>query len=286
MLWFICFFNYADRQAIFSVLKLLEVEFHFTKGEQGLIGGAFMWVYALMSPFAGQVGDRLRRKTVILLGLYIWSIVTGFTAACSKVKQFVFVRAARGSVRRSTSPPPCRSLATITPARPARGRWACTRPAFMPARWAAVHLAGWLGQDLGWRVPFVIFGALGGVLGILLFAFIREPERNEAEHMESGAMEFAAAAVSLNQFLGEMLHTPTLLMLILAFAGANSVAGVFLTWTPTFLTENFGLSVKQSALVSSGPLDPCILGSITGGMWADRWLAAGRVAAFSRRPRA
>jgi len=31
MLWFVCFFNYADRQAIFSVFPKLKEEFQFDK---------------------------------------------------------------------------------------------------------------------------------------------------------------------------------------------------------------------------------------------------------------
>ena len=46
MLWFVCFFNYADRQAIFSVFPKLKEEFGFSKVELGLIWSAFMWVYA------------------------------------------------------------------------------------------------------------------------------------------------------------------------------------------------------------------------------------------------
>jgi sugar phosphate permease len=94
MLWFICFFNYADRQAISAILKPLETEFGFTKAEQGMIAAAFMWVYALSAPLAGRTGDHVSRKLLILGGLYVWSIVTGFTAACSKLWQFVFVRGA------------------------------------------------------------------------------------------------------------------------------------------------------------------------------------------------
>src|SRR5258708_35357669 len=46
MLWFICFFNYADRQAIFSVFPKLKTEFGFDPVQLGLIGSAFAWVYA------------------------------------------------------------------------------------------------------------------------------------------------------------------------------------------------------------------------------------------------
>ena len=57
ILWFICFFNYADRQAISSVLPILGKEYHFDKTDQGLIGSAFMWVYAFGAPLAGLAAD-------------------------------------------------------------------------------------------------------------------------------------------------------------------------------------------------------------------------------------
>ena len=38
MLWCISFFNYADRQAIFSVFPLLEREMHLTPVQLGLLG--------------------------------------------------------------------------------------------------------------------------------------------------------------------------------------------------------------------------------------------------------
>ena len=67
MLWFVCFFNYADRQSIFSVFPVLGKEFGFDKFQLGLIGSAFMWVYAAGAPVAGFIGDRVRRKDLICL---------------------------------------------------------------------------------------------------------------------------------------------------------------------------------------------------------------------------
>src|SRR5947207_13021289 len=91
MLWFVCFFNYADRQAIFGVFPKLKDEFGFDKKQLGLIGSAFMWVYAAGAPFAGFIGDRFRRKDLILGGCFFWSIVTMVTGWCGKVWQFVTV---------------------------------------------------------------------------------------------------------------------------------------------------------------------------------------------------
>src|ERR1700704_5069145 len=76
MLWFICFFNYADRQALSAILPKLEKEFGFDTEQQGLIVSAFAVVYALGAPLAGFIGDRARRKDLILGGCIFWSFVT------------------------------------------------------------------------------------------------------------------------------------------------------------------------------------------------------------------
>ncbi len=54
MLWLICLFNYADRQAISSSSRSSMTEFHFDPVTQlSLIASAFTWLYAFGAPFAG-----------------------------------------------------------------------------------------------------------------------------------------------------------------------------------------------------------------------------------------
>ena len=62
LLWFCGFFNYADRQAVNSVFPLLEKEFSLSDLQLGMLGSAFMIVYASNSPFAGYVVDRVSRR--------------------------------------------------------------------------------------------------------------------------------------------------------------------------------------------------------------------------------
>src|ERR1700730_11111986 len=75
MLWWISFFNYADRQAIFSLFKPLKEEFELTDVELGVFGWALAVVYGLGAPFAGMIVDRVKRKTAILGGLQVWSLI-------------------------------------------------------------------------------------------------------------------------------------------------------------------------------------------------------------------
>ena len=75
MLWFTGFFNYADRQAIFSLFPLLEKEMGLSPVQLGLLGSSFALVYGLCAPFAGNIVDRVRRKAAVLWGLFVWSII-------------------------------------------------------------------------------------------------------------------------------------------------------------------------------------------------------------------
>src|SRR5262249_7141043 len=96
MLWCIAFFNYADRQAIFSVFPLLEREMHLTPVQLGLLGSGFAWVYGLASPLAGAVVDRVSRRRVVLAGLHVWSVICMATAASRSFMHLFLFRAAEG----------------------------------------------------------------------------------------------------------------------------------------------------------------------------------------------
>jgi MFS family permease len=105
MLWCISFFNYADREAIFSLFPLLQKEMHLTPVELGLLGSAFAWVYGLTAPFAGRIVDRVRRKTAILGGLYAWSLVAILTPLSRTFYQLFSFMAVEGLGE--TVPPRC-----------------------------------------------------------------------------------------------------------------------------------------------------------------------------------
>ena len=96
MLWAISLFNYADRQAIFSVFPLLKSEMGLSVIQLGLLGSSFAWVSGLGAPFAGAVVDRVRRKSAILTGLTVWSIICMATAISRNFRALFLFRAAEG----------------------------------------------------------------------------------------------------------------------------------------------------------------------------------------------
>lgn len=282
MLWFICFFNYADRQAIFSVFKLLETEFEFSKSDLGLIGAAFTWTYALFAPMAGAVGDHYPRKVVILCGLYVWSLITGLTAVCSRVWHFVIVRAAEG-VGETFYMPASMSLISDYHGQQTRSRAMSVHQSSVYAGTiGGGALAGWLGQEYGWQAPFVLLAGAGIVLGVVLATFIREPSRPvTARPPALNATDVIEERLSWEDLLVLLFRTPTSLALIFAFFGANFVAVIFLVWMPTFLNETFSMNLAWSGLTATFFVQAAsIFGVLAGGLLADLWsrrLAGGRI---------
>src|SRR5262249_53180284 len=96
MLWCVCFFNYADRQAIFSVFPLLKSEMGLSDVQLGIVGSSFMWVYAGFGALAGLIGDRFKRKNLIIGGLIFWSAITVATALSTNFTYLVIFRALEG----------------------------------------------------------------------------------------------------------------------------------------------------------------------------------------------
>ncbi|MEW6127018.1 MAG: MFS transporter [Acidobacteriota bacterium] len=282
MLWFVCFFNYADRQAIFSVFPLLEQEMGLSKAQQGIIGSSFMWVYAAFAPVAGLIGDRFRRKNLILVGLAFWSLVTGLTGISTAFWHLVFFRAAEGFGEAFYFPA---SMSLISDYHSKE-----TRSRAMSLHQSSVYagtigggaFAGFMAEYYGWRLGFYIFGALGILLAMVLMKFIREPARGENE-LSGATSTPEEKPLPVGEVLPELLRTPTAVALMLVFFGANFVAMVFLTWMPSFLKEKFAMNLAMAGLTGTAFIQiASVLGVLTGGALADylaKRKASGRMAA-------
>lgn len=272
MLWGICFFNYADRQAIFSVFPLLEQEMGLTPVQLGLLGSSFAWVYGLGAPFAGAIVDRIRRKTAILAGLHIWSLICMATALSRNFSHLLLFRAAEGMGETFYYP------ASMSMIGDYHGK--TTRSTAMGLHVTSVYIgtiaggffAGAIGQYYGWRWSFIVFGGLGILLGFVLHSLLREPKRGAADFADIGAGEDTAAArrLPLREFLKAIWGTPTALVLMGAFMCANFVAVVLLSWMPKFLYSKFSMSLAMAGLTATIFVQlASMAGSPLGGWLAD-----------------
>ena len=241
MLWLVCMLNYADRQAIGSLFPLLERDFGFTKAQLGLIGSAFMWVYAASAPFAGYAGDRHSRKGLILGGCLFWSLMTVATGWCGKLWQFVTARALIGLGESVYFPA---AVSMISEHHGPR-----TRSTALSLHQSAVYIGTIVGggvgaliaERFGWRWAFYGFGVAGIALALLIRRRLPEKPRDSCDEPAKESRSDASRGMAITFW--SLLRKPGVFPLMLAFACANGVATIFLIWAPTFLFEKFHLGL-------------------------------------------
>jgi MFS family permease len=245
MLWFICFFNYADRQAIYAVFPVLEQEFGFDEFQLGLIGSAFMWVYAFGAPLAGFVGDRVQRKGLILGGCLFWSAITVMTGWSTKLWHFVTIRALEGFGETFYFPASV-SLVSDYHGRDTRSRaLSFHQSSVYVGTIAGSWIGAWFAQHYGWYVGFYCFGGAGMVLAVVLYRFLDEPRRGQSELLDDQSEH---QPLPLRETLRAVFGCPTAVLLMVTFFGANFVAMVFLAWTPMFLVKKFSYELATAGL--------------------------------------
>ena len=279
LLWGVCLLNYADRQAIFSVFPVLKTEFKLSNVQLGIIGGAFMWLYAAALPLAGIITDRLPRKHVIIGGLVFWSAITLATGWAASYRQLVFFRALEG-LGEAFYFPASMSLISAYHSPSTRSRaMALHQSSVYIGTIAGGTAAGYLADQFGWRIGFYLFGSLGIAFGLVLLTMLREPGASAAagesaldnNDPDPAPTTGAATTERLPAVLADIFRRPMVLVLIAVFVGANFVAAIFLTWMPSFLNRKFSMSLTMSGFNATAWLQlASVLGVITGGVFADK----------------
>src|SRR5262245_41263668 len=187
MLWWVSFFNYADRQAVFSVFPLLREEMGLNKTQLGLLGSSFAWVYGLSAPFAGAWVDRVSRRSAILAGLYVWSLICMATALSRRFWHLVLFRAAEG-LGETCYYPAATSMLSDYHGRATRSRaLGLHQTSVYAGTIGGGFFAGLIAEAWGWRWSFVVFGGLGVLLGLVLAGLLREPSRGAADRADGVA---------------------------------------------------------------------------------------------------
>ena len=78
LLWVVALLNYMDRQMLSTMQSAMGIDIVELQSAEafGILMSVFLWIYAVMSPISGIIGDRLNRKWLIVGSLFVWSAVT------------------------------------------------------------------------------------------------------------------------------------------------------------------------------------------------------------------
>jgi MFS transporter, Spinster family, sphingosine-1-phosphate transporter len=261
------FLNYMDRWVASAAAPLIQKEFHLSDALIGLLASAFLLVYAFAALPFGYWADRGVRRTVVGVGVAIWSVATLFTGFAQNFFQLFLSRAVLGIGEASYYPAGTSLMSDYFP-KAQRGRvmsiWGAGSTLGIAVGFAG---GGYIAEKFGWRDAF-FFAAVPGILFALLAFRMHEPLRGSVE--ERGSAVKKTTEATLKTFVG-LLRIPTLRAAILSQTVLYFVLASNAFWLPTLLTRRFGLSVSQAGLLAGVVL---VLGGLIGTL-AGGWIADG-----------
>lgn len=260
--------SYIDRQLINLLVDPVRATLHLSDTQISLLQGpAFIIFYLLVGLPAGRLVDRGNRRTIIVVGLLLWSAMTLACGMADSFTELFIARAGVGIGEACLAPAAYSLVSDYFPPR-LRGRAislvVLSGPlgsglsfilgglmlGIFPGA-APVALPG-LGTVYGWQLSFLAAGA-PGFLVVLLLLLVREVPRQESAH----AVASAAVLPFLRQRWRPLTH------LLLAFGLLALSAYAVTAWKASFYIRTLQVPPSEAGL-ALGLLT--IVGSISGGV--------------------
>ena len=254
--------NAMDRQVFPLLATNIRKEFGFSLADIGLLSTIFTLGMAVAGWPTGYLLARFSRKTVVQIGVAIFSAGTLLTALASGMSDMLIYRAATG----------------VGEAMQLTALIAIATTAFVRARAVAVgsvNAAFGIGAIIGpliasaalaaygsWRGPIILFGLIG-FAAIVVIALLVRPAFSEMQGRTDGARLRGGA--------GTLMNRNTIILVVLSVIGGLIIYG-YLGMYPVFLREQLHYSTAETGRVMSiygiGAL--C---SVIGGWFGDRFPA-------------
>ncbi len=272
--------NFIDRQAISILGPAIQEEFNLSNTMLGLVMGiAFTVFYATLGFPIAKLADRKSRTNILAGVLVVWSGMTALCGAASSFLMLFVTRIGVGIGEAGAGPCSHSILADYFEKkdRPAVLGWFSLGVPL--GVFFGIMFGGLLVDTFGWRWTFVVLGAPGLLLAIVVKLTVKEPPRGGTDDPADAAALRASEEIGVIEGIKLLWARKT--YRIMSYSAALSALcgyGVNL-WAPSFLTRVHDLAAGEIAI----PLGLSVgigggLGAATGG-----WLTA---RAAQRDPRA
>jgi MFS transporter, ACS family, D-galactonate transporter len=272
LLWMVALLNYMDRQMLSTMKPAMMIDIaELEKAENfGRLMAVFLWIYGLMSPMAGLIGDRVNRKWLIIGSLGVWSFVTLTMGYATSFNQLFVLRAIMGISEALYMPA---GLSLIADYHKGNTR----------SRAIGIHMTGiYVGQAFGgfgatvasswsWQTAFHSFGLIGIAYSLILVIFLAE-KRDNRETTEKNTETSMAGLKSVGNSLGLLLGTISFWIILLYFAAPSFPGWAVKNWLPTLFSDTLKIPMsKAGPLCTITVAMSSFLGVLIGGIMADRW---------------
>lgn len=247
--------NYIYRMMIPPILPIIVDELKLSGFEAGMLMSGFFMAYALMQLPAGFITDRVNRRNLVFLCIFLSSLSALFTGMAVNYSQLILSRVIFGFTA-SIFYSPMISMISDAFDSNFRGR---AIGFFMSGSRLGSALAPIVGVMMavkfGWRYAFIITAFPGLILAILFLLFSKEPVRESVQLSSHYKINFAWRSLFLAYFL------PFLMLM------ASMCLNTFL---PLYLTSSKGLSIEEAAMVTFISSVTGFFGQVFGGFLTDK----------------
>ena len=254
--------NYFDRSVLSLMLPLIKHDFKVSDTVLGVVTGLIA-IYAILGVPVAWLAERWSRRNIVAIGLAFWSLMTALTGMVTNVWQLGLTRFAM-AMGESAGLAPSQSILSDLFSRRARPVvLSIITTASSIALLVYSPIAGWVAGHYGWRVVFLIAGAPGVVLALVMLATVKEPRR----HIDGQPIRTAPLGEALAFLSGSKAFLWCLL--------GTSIMGVYLygvsAWDATFLVRVRHFSVPQVGAIFQ-PLRGGVsaIGIVLGGILSSR----------------
>lgn len=258
--------NFYDRHVPAALVEPMRREFHLDDTQIGLLGSAFIWIYALIGVPLGRMADTASRKKLLAWGVVIWAALTTSGGLVTNYVLLLFSRVGVGVGEAACAPTATSWLGDLFPPQK-RSRVLALFMLGVPVGGALGYFfSGPLAEAYGWRAAMVI-AALPAILLVPALLMLDEPRR--------GASEIYPVTLS-RESMWSVLRIPTLWWIIASGALLNFNAYAFATFLPAFLSRVHGLSLANSGIATGVVY---LSGGLAGGVFAGYlgdWIARRR----------
>jgi MFS family permease len=244
----VCFtisaFGIVDRFLFGLMIEPIKAEFGVSDTVMGLLAGfAFAAFYTVVGIPVARWADRGVRRSIMALGLFLWSLMTVGCGLAQNLVQLALARILVGIGEAAGAPPGHSLLTDYFP--PERRGQAMSMNAMGGSLGLilAFVVGGWLAEEYGWRTAFVVVGAPGIVMALVVRFTVWEPPRGRFD--PPGA---SIEPATTRETLGFLLRIPTYWHIVAA-GSLHSFAGIGASqWNAVFLMRVHGFGLAEAGM--------------------------------------
>jgi ACS family D-galactonate transporter-like MFS transporter len=284
LMWLAIAINYIDRTVLSAAAPHLIRELSIPVEQMGLILSAFFWSYALLQVPAGWFADRFGQKIGLGASVGLWSIATSATGLATGFYSLFAMRLGLGVGEAGAYPS---SAGIVSKWFPDKERGTISGLFDSASKFGgavAMPLIVGLIALAGWRMTFVIIGAVGVVWAVVWWWFYTDtPEKHgginaaEIEYIRGGqALRHGADKIIPLKWY-ELLRYRNIWAMCLGFFTINYISYFFITWLPTYLVKQKGIGMIEMGFVAALPLMCGLVAEIVAGWLSDRVVRSKRI---------